>query len=79
MRIARTESVMFSQFLSFLLSTGEGVGGVSGKVHYEHIIATKVLMPVGGRGVQESALWAHSCYKSAHACGGWVGVQESAL
>ena len=30
-------------------------GWVSGKVHSEHIVATKVLMPMGG-GIQESAL-----------------------
>ena len=38
---------------------GEGGGcWVSGKVHSEHIVATKVLMPVGGGGlgVRESAL-----------------------
>ena len=50
MRIAHTAGVMFSQFLSFLLSTG-------------------------GKGVWESALWAHSCYKTTHArgLGGRVG------
>ena len=55
MGIVHTASVMFSQFLSFLLSTREegGKGGswVSGKVHSEHILATKVLMPMGGGGV----------------------------
>ena len=45
MRIVHMESVMFSQFTSFLLFTG---GGVSGKVHYEPILATRVLMPMGG-------------------------------
>ena len=53
MCIAHTASVMFSQFLSFLLSTGGG----SRQMHYlanipgiEHILAIKVLMPVGGGG-----------------------------
>ena len=46
MRIAHTAKVMFSQFLSFCLQGGGG--GVSGKVHSEHIVATEVLMPVGG-------------------------------
>ena len=27
-------------------------------------------------GVQESTLWAHSCYKSAHARGGWVSRKK---
>ena len=53
--LAHTAKVMFSEFLSF----GSQGGGVSGKVHYEHILATKVLMHmgVGGLGVQESALF----------------------
>ena len=33
--------------LSVLLLAGWGGGWVSGKMHYEHILATKVLMPVG--------------------------------
>ena len=52
--IAHTASVMFSQFLSFLLSTG---GGGSRQMQYlanvpgiEHILAIKVLMPVCGVG-----------------------------
>ena len=53
------------------------VGGVSRKVNCEHILATKVLMPVGGLGVRESALWAHCCYKSAHAHGGVSGKVHS--
>ena len=46
MCIAHTAKVMFQ---SFCPSVHKG-GGVSGKVHYEHILATKVLMPVGGGG-----------------------------
>ena len=145
MRIAHMASIMFSQFMSFLLFTGGmgGVqekctlstlllqkcscpwgGGVSGKVHSEHIVATKVLMPMGGGmsgkvhsehivatkvlmpmgeggcpgkctlstlllqkcscpwgrgGVQESALWAHCCYKSAHAHGGGGCLEKCTL
>ena len=33
---------------------GGGERGVSGKVYSEHIVATKVLMPMGGLGVWES-------------------------
>ena len=62
MPIVHMAKVMFSEFPSFCPQ-----GGGSGKVHYEHILATKVLMPVGGLGVQENALRACSCYKSAHA------------
>ena len=67
MRIAHMAIVMFSQFLSFLLSTGGWGGGVQGgprQMHYlanvpgiEHILSIEVLMPVGGRGIQSNALF----------------------
>ena len=41
---------------------GGGGGCVSGKVHSEHILATKVLMPMGVC-VGESVLRAHSRYQ----------------
>ena len=75
MRIAHTASVMFSQFLSM---GGGGGAGVSQKVHSEHIVATKVLMPRGGwvsRKVHSVHILAT---KSAHAHGG-LGVWENAL
>ena len=34
----------------FRVSVHLFTGGVSGKVHYEHILATEVLMPMGGGG-----------------------------
>ena len=55
---------------------------VSGKVHSEHIVATKVLMPMGGRG------WVSRKVHSEHIVatkvlmpmqGGLGGVRESAL
>ena len=44
-----------------------------------YVFRVSVLLLTGGRGlgIQESAQWAHCCYKSAHAHGG--GVRESAL
>ena len=58
MRISHTAKVMFSKFVSFC-SQGKG-GGVSRKVHYEHILATKVLMPMGGvRGVSGKVHYEH--------------------
>ena len=47
MRIAHTAKVMFSEFLSFF-SQGRGVLGVRESALYEHILATIVLIPVGG-------------------------------
>ena len=63
---------------SWPLGGGGSGGWVSRKVHFEHIVATKVLMPFGGGGVRESTLWAHCCYKSTDAL--WGGdVRESTL
>ena len=65
MGIAHMAKVMFSEFLSCPQGGGGG-GWVLGKVHYEHILGTKVLMPVGGGG---GGVW------------GWGGggVRDSAL
>ena len=73
MHIAHMASVMCSQFLSFLLSTG-GVGAwVSGKVHCEHILPGGELF----RKVHSEHILAT---KSAHACGGWgVWVSKKVL
>ena len=84
-RIRSIAKVMFSAFLS-LCSQG---GGVSRKVHSEHIVATKVLMPMGGRGGGVGVGCPGKCtlsalllqnYKSGHTPGGvGLGVWESAL
>ena len=82
-RIRSIAKVMFSAFLSFC-SQGGGWRGVSRKVHSEHIVATKVLIPMGG-GVwcpgkctlSTSLLQKYSCPWGGG--GGRGGVRESAL
>ena len=68
MRIAHTAKVMFSEILFFC---SQGQGWVSGQMHYsanvtgnEHILATKVLMPVGMGvgGVGELGVWANALF-----------------
>ena len=75
-RIAHTASVMFSQFMSFLLFTG---GGVSGKVHSEHILATKVLIPMGGGCVSGKVHYEHIFATKVLMPMGGLGVWENAL
>ena len=74
MRIAHTASVMFT--ISVLPSVHRGEGGwVSGKVHYEHMFVTKVLMPmeVGGLGGSGKVHYAHMFATKVFMPMGWGG------